>query len=258
MTIDHLFRIELDNYLYFAAVVVFSILLFTLFRVFLCGVLYSLFPFYSKLDKVHRLWCDQIMISTIHAFVIGPAMYYYYFTVDGFFVESSFFHRHLGVASLTAFSLGYFIFDSYDVVVGLRYALFPHHIVSIVSCYLVVHTQCYHLGAIACLSMELTTPFVNWVQFLRATRQKESKYYPVAIIVLLVMWFVFRLGTGIGGVIYILYRNQGEIPLEWERARALLTWWAFLWFTYSVLNIYWFYKVIVLYMRTRKPRKKKE
>jgi hypothetical protein len=137
----------------------------------------AVFSGYGKLSKAEQLEWDNRAFSTAHAVVSSCIAYYLLYISDIFRDDAPYgpvvFRSTILSQFGLAFSCGYFIADmgmiifNYPHLGGLEFI--AHHMVSMLSLVLAVHSGHAHLYLYTVLLSECTTPFINlrWYIFSR-------------------------------------------------------------------------------------------
>lgn len=192
------------------------------------------------------LWSSNI-VSTVHATYIT----YMAITAaisSGVYTNDSFYHGTPESTECCFIFLGYI---SYDLVLIATYAkewpgtvaFMFHHGASILSYGHLLYVGYAHHMALAAITMEATTPFMNFRWFLDVSgaRKTYPTLYMVNGLFSTVLWFLFRIIEPTATIYLFLYRQFGQLLALGPIATVVLT-------TCSAvgyfLQIFWFYKIV--------------
>lgn len=170
---------------------------------------------FLKLDdgKGEKGYWAASLVSTVHAFVIVIVCICAVWQEPSLIYSSEFFRgTSLSLLAMQIF-LGYIFCD---VLISLYYnARWPGWIANMIHhfCVAIVWSQALlgeyaHGVAIVLMTMEFTTPFINLRWFLAKTNKSDGSLYFVNGILMIVMWFIFRI-VGYIFAAWLLY-NQRE------------------------------------------------
>jgi TLC domain len=156
------------------------------------------------------------------------------------------------------FSFGYFLTDIFMFMFYFSHgtvAMNIHHICALISVTISAFTGQGHPYVLLVLSTEVTTPLVNARWLLDKGGLKQHKLYFINGITMMVMWFFVRIVFMVFYFFPLMYRHQGELVMlnsvyKW----FLLTIPPLL----TVLNMYWFSKMVRGAMRLLSKKKKPE
>jgi len=158
------------------------------------------FPRHSKLSKKEKVEWINRSFSTAHAVVVSIVAFYLLYISDIFCDDAPYgpvIFRSTILSQFTlGFSCGYFLadmammFHHYPNLGRLEF--FVHHLLSIISLVLGVHSGHGQVYICMVLLSECTTPFVNLRWFLFALGQKHSKLYYLNGLCLTLFWLVAR------------------------------------------------------------------
>ncbi|XP_061538597.1 TLC domain-containing protein 2 [Phycodurus eques] len=160
--------------------------------------------------------------------------------------------------ALVSFSIGYFIYDLFDMVTYQKLSQFwelaLHHIVVITCFGLSVLTYRYVGFAVVALVVEINSVFLHLRQILRMANQAASTVYRVNSMINLGTYVVFRINT-LAWMTRWLVLNRDKVPLLaytlGSVGLAIMT----------VMNIILFYRLLrsdFLKSSTREAKKDKE
>ncbi|XP_077467195.1 TLC domain-containing protein 2 [Stigmatopora argus] len=160
--------------------------------------------------------------------------------------------------ALVSFSIGYFIYDLFDMVKCQRFTqcweLAIHHTVVITCFGLSVLTHRYIGFAVVALLVEINSVFLHLRQILRLANQAAGTVYRVNSMINLGTYVVFRINT-LAWMTRWLVLNRDNVPLQaytlGSVGLAIMT----------VMNIILFYRLLrsdFLKSSTREAKKEKE
>lgn len=192
--------------------------------------------------------------STVHAIVMISMMLYYWIWINPKQEITEFvtYHQALALDIMN----GYLIYDS---IVDLFYSnssfdMLGHHVLGYLS-----HSSSRYSnnGAAGYYSMlvyiaEASTPFlhVSWLMY--QLNLKENLLFTIVSSLLVILFFICRFLLGP----YMLY-HMIRYKAEWgPHGQGLLFWFNFtIVFVFTVLNIFWFYKLVAIKLSV-KPKSK--
>lgn len=160
--------------------------------------------------------------------------------------------------ALVSFSIGYFIYDFFDMVVNQKFSLswelLFHHTVVITCFGLSVLSSRYVGFAVVALLVEVNSVFLHLRQMLRIASKDKGTLYRVNSIINLGTYVVFRINT-LAWMTRWLVLNRDKVPLVaytlGSVGMAIMT----------VMNIVLFYRLLrsdFLKNSTRETKKEKE
>jgi hypothetical protein len=159
------------------------------------------FPGHAKLSKKEKVEWDSRSVSTAHATVASIVAFYLLYISDIFRDDAPYgpvmFRSTLLSQFSLGFSCGYFLADMammyryYPDLGGLEF--FVHHLLSIISLVLGVHSGHSHVYICMVLLSECTTPLVNLRWYMSVLGQKDSKLYFINGFSLTLLWLVARI-----------------------------------------------------------------
>ncbi|XP_019741410.1 TLC domain-containing protein 2 [Hippocampus comes] len=160
--------------------------------------------------------------------------------------------------ALVSFSIGYFIYDLFDMVTHQKLSQFwelaSHHVVVITCFGLSVFTSCYIGFAVVALLVEINSVFLHLRQILRMANLAAGTVYRVNSMINLGTYVVFRINT-LAWMTRWLVLNRDKVPLMaytlGSVGLAIMT----------VMNIVLFYRLLrsdFLKSSTRDAKKEKE
>jgi len=161
----------------------------------------------------------------------------------------------LSTATLN-FSVGYFLSD---IIMFMFYfphgtlAMNIHHVCALTSVTISGFTGLGHVYVLMVMSTEVTTPLVNARWLLEKAGLKQHKLYIINGLTMMVMWFFDRIVFLAFYFFPLLYRHKEELVLLNSLYRVLLLAIPPL---LTLLNMFWFVKIVKGAMRLLKPKKK--
>jgi hypothetical protein len=212
------------------------------------------FPGYNKLTKTEKVEWNNRSFSTAHA-LVSSAIAFYLLYISDVFLDSAPYGPVIYRSSILSqfglgFSCGYFIADLgmvlafYPILGGYEFII--HHLVSMISLILAVHSGHAHLYMYIVLLSECTTPFINLRWYLNMMGLKDSDAYTYNGAFTAFLWLIVR-------VINFLYCYH-HLYTHFDQAKLLHT----IGFTFlllaptslGVMNFYWYYKIMSVIYRT--------
>lgn len=160
--------------------------------------------------------------------------------------------------ALVSFSIGYFIYDFFDMVLSQRlsqsWELLFHHIV-VITCFGLSVLSCRYVGfAVVALLVEINSVFLHLRQILRMASLATGTLYRVNSMINLGTYVVFRINT-LAWMTRWLVLNRDKVPLVaytlGSVGMAIMT----------AMNIVLFYRLLrsdFLKSSTREAKKEKE
>mmetsp|Transcript_18805 Transcript_18805/g.36585 ORF Transcript_18805/g.36585 Transcript_18805/m.36585 type:complete len:258 (-) Transcript_18805:229-1002(-) len=140
---------------------------------------------------------------------------------------------------------GYFLFDSLSVLLhmgqqghGAQYLL--HGVLCLVTYAVAAVYDCYHYWGPTFLLFEFTTLFINTRWWLAQTDMKQSRFYLVNGILLIIAWFFVRVLFGLSQS-FIFWQDALSLSPQASSLPWPIRWWyATSNISLNALNIFWF------------------
>lgn len=217
------------------------------------------FPGYNKLTKTQKVEWNNRIFSTAHA-LVSSAIAFYLLYISDIFRESAPYGPVVFRSSILSqfglgFSCGYFIADMamiisfYPILGGYEFLL--HHLVSMISLMLAVHSGHAHLYLYIVLLSECTTPFINLRWYLTVLGLKDTDTYRYNGAFTAVLWLVARVINFIY-CFYHLYIHTEEVT-QLHTAGFIFLLLAPT--SLGLMNFFWFYKIVSAVLRTMKRKR---
>ncbi|CAM6114879.1 unnamed protein product [Calypogeia fissa] len=229
--------------------------------------------YYKKLPKAKQVEWDNRAFSTSHAIFCGFAAGYLLLVSDTFHDDRPFgpvaFRSTIFSFFTLGFSTGYFLADLvmivwlYPSLGGLEIVRFLqaidwgmvlHHFLSLGSVVLGNYTAHAHYYILMVLFSEISTPFINIRWYLIESGLKNSKAYLYNGVALFLVW----LGVRVLMFMYFFY----HLYIHYDEIRDLYAPGFYFMFTappgLALMNLFWFYKILLGVVKTISRSGKRE
>ena len=216
-----------------------------------------LFPGFATLLKdkrsVRRAWYNR-GVSAVHAAVIFCMTSYYWIYVNPTVKISI--HEVTRIETLAVdVMMGYLWYDLlFEMLYTRQLDSMGHHILGIISH---LSTRLSGNSAASFYSMlvfiaEGSTPFLNSSWLMHQLQLKDTIIFKLTALSLVTSFLVFRIILGPFMVTHMLHHRN-----EWGNAKDGLMFWGnfFIVFLFAVLNFYWFYKLMLVFLGFNAPAK---
>lgn len=216
----------------------------------------KLFPKYYEEMSENDKWTFRInFASVVSALVIAPAATYILLTED--LRSDIFWYDSHATRLLSSFVIGYMISDTVFLMFcdtqGMKKQYYCHHAAAILGCGMVVVDKLYAFHTCLRMFNDISTPFVHIRWALLTWKKKDTPAYLINGLIFAILFFVGRIAT-IPLCYATLMNNIGtdafyRIPII-NRTIFLITTAVF-----DLLNIYWFYSIMRVVIKTMRKAK---
>jgi len=196
--------------------------------------------FYKKLSD-SKDW-DGNLTSSIHAIMVTTWFVATFIAFPRFHSKHDLFYSPFFCEIGICFSLGYFLYDLIVIIPkdfksNIQYL--PHHLLSILSIVLGLHSGKYYLGMMLLLCMEGSTPFINNIYFLKKLNLRKHPVFILNGILIVFTWILFRYIIGVGYFVFLVIFNWEE----YKKRPILGIYWIFMELGFTIMNTIWFIKI---------------
>ena len=220
----------------------------------------SLFPGFATLlnqkKSVRRAWYNR-GVSAVHAAVIFCMTSYYWLYVNPMVKISL--QEVTWIETLAVdVMMGYLWYDLlFEMLYTRQFDSMGHHVLGIISH---LSTRLSGNSAASFYSMlvfiaEGSTPFLNSSWLMHQLQLKDTLVFKLTALSLVISFFVFRIMLGPFMVTHMMQHRN-----EWGQAKDGLMFWGnfIIVFLFAVLNFYWFYKLMLVFLGVNAPAKVKQ
>jgi hypothetical protein len=218
----------------------------------LCAFIHSLCKFLTNfrikkfsMQLKHQI-CNKV-VSGFHSIVMFSLTFFYWFWINPNFQ----FHSTTFIEAVSQdFMLGYLIYDTvFEVTTTKEYDAIGHHLLGFwsIGCTRVLANASASYYAMLVFIAEISTPFLNMSWILHQLNRKKTMLFKFCFILLIISFFLFRIVL----CPYMIW-HLWSYKDAWMEPNDFLFYNHFIiTILFSVLNYFWFYKLIMMALRSK-------